>query len=253
MSIFLFWAYTNLYFSLSGLFRYKRMVFGISCAPEMFQKVIEQILSDCPNNINFIDDIIVVGKTEEEHDRCLQNVLTKLRDYGILLNQSKCAFKLSEIDFLGHRFSKQGILPSEDKVEAIRNFRNPTTGEEVRSFLGLINYVGAFIPDLATISFPLRELTKNKAPFMWGTDEQNSFEKLVGLISQVVNLSHFNPKLKTRVVADASPVGLGAVLLQFHESTPRVVSYASKSLTDTEKRYAQTEKKPWLLGSCMGC
>lgn len=213
----------------------------------MFQKVIEQILADCPNTINFIDDIIVVGKTEEEHDRALQKVLTKFRDYGILLNQSKCAFKLSEIDFLGHRFSKQGILPSEDKVKAIRNFRNPTTGEEVRSFLGLINYVGAFIPDLATISFPLRELTKNNEPFKWGTDEQTAFEKLTGLISQVGNLSHFDPKLKTRVVADASPVGLGAVLLQFHEGNPKVVSYASKSLTDTEKRYAQTEKEALAL------
>lgn len=148
---------------------------------------------------------------------------------------------------MGHRFNKQGILPSEDKVKAIQNFRDPTTSEEVRSFLGLVNYVGAFIPELATISFPLRELTKNKEPFRWGADEQNSFEKLVEIISKVGNLSHFDPKLKTRVVADASPVGLGAVLLQFHEGTPKVVSYASKSLTDTEKRYAQTEKEALAL------
>ncbi|XP_055585535.1 uncharacterized protein K02A2.6-like [Uranotaenia lowii] len=225
-----------------GLFRYKRMVFGISCAPEIFQKVIEQILADCPNTINFIDDVIIIGKTEKEHDRRLECVLS-FRDCGILLNQSKCAFKLTTIDFLGQNFSMQGILPCEDKVQAIRNFRTPTTGEEVRSFLGLVNYVGAFIPDLATISFPLRELTKVKEPFKWGSAEHESFEKLIGLIGQVKNLSHFDPKLKTRVVADASPVGLGAILLQFHEGTPKVVSYASKSLTDTEKRYAQTEKE----------
>ncbi|XP_058456797.1 uncharacterized protein LOC131434165 [Malaya genurostris] len=123
-----------------GLYRYKRLVFGISCAPEMFQKVIEQILSDCKNAINFIDDIVVVGSTEQEHDEALRDVLDKCRDYNILLNESKCVYKLNEIDFLGHRFNQQGITPSQSKIDAIASFRSPNSCEEVRSFLGLINY-----------------------------------------------------------------------------------------------------------------
>lgn len=232
---------------IQGLFRYKRLVFGISCAPEIFQKIIEQILSDCGHSINFIDDIIVVGRTELEHDEALRKVLDKLRDYGVLLNQAKCAFKLTEIDFLGHRFNKDGMTPSPSKIEALQSFRAPTSCEEVRSFLGLVNYVGVFIPNLATVSFPLRELTKNKAVFQWNLEEQEAFDELLKAISHVDRLSHFDPKLKTRVVADASPVGLGAVLLQFFEGSPRVVSYASKSLTETERRYAQTEKEALAL------
>lgn len=232
---------------VQGLYRYKRLVFGISCAPEMFQKVMEQILADCEFTVNFIDDIIVFGRTEKEHDESLEKVLRKMREYGILLNHEKCVFKLNEIDFLGHHFDANGMIPARSKVEAIKNFREPSSTEEVRSFLGLVNYVGAFIPNLATISFPLRELTKNKVVFQWGSDERRAFQQLINLISNVETLFHFDPNSKTRVVADASPVGLGAVLLQFHEEKPRVVMYASKSLTETERRYAQTEKEALAL------
>ncbi|XP_058817423.1 uncharacterized protein K02A2.6-like [Topomyia yanbarensis] len=240
-------AFYQLELDDESLFRYKRLVFGISCAPEIFRKIIEQVLSDCDNCINFIDDIIIVGKNEQEHDKALRKVLDKLKDYDILLNQLKCAFKLTEIEFLGHHFNKEGMTPSQSKVKAIKNFRLPESCEEVRSFLGLVNYVGAFIPNLATISATLRELTKDKAVFKWGSEEESAFQHIVHLIGRVETLSHFDPKLKTRVVADASLVALGAVLLQFYEGEPRVISYASKSLTDTERRYAQTEKEALAL------
>ncbi|XP_062706679.1 uncharacterized protein K02A2.6-like isoform X1 [Aedes albopictus] len=139
------------------------------------------------------------------------------------------------------------MSPAQDKIIAIRTFRPPSTKEEVRSFLGLVNYVGSFIPDLATISFPLRELIKDKSEFKWEANEQNAFDQIMGLLGNVNTLSHFDPKLKTRLVADASPVGLGAVLLQYLEGSPKVVAYASKSLTDTERRYAQTEKEALAL------
>ncbi|XP_061506861.1 uncharacterized protein K02A2.6-like [Anopheles gambiae] len=230
-----------------GLYRYKRMMFGISCAPEKFQKILEQVLADCPNTVNFIDDIIVTGKTETEHDLALEKVMEKIEEYGILLNQSKCVFKLTEIEFVGQRFNQNGMLPALNKIEAIRSFRPPKNCEEVRSFLGLITYVGTFIPNLATVSFPLRELTKNNAEFVWERDQNKAFNELIRLVSNVERLAHFDPHLKTRVVADASPVGLGAVLLQFQNEQPKVIAYASKSLTSTEQRYAQTEKEALAL------
>uniref|UniRef100_A0A182HQT2 Uncharacterized protein n=1 Tax=Anopheles arabiensis TaxID=7173 RepID=A0A182HQT2_ANOAR len=210
-------------------------MFGISCAPEKFQKILEQVLVDCPNTVNFIDDIIVTGKTETEHDLALENVMEKIEEYGILLNQSKCVLKLTEIEFVGQRFNQNGMLPALNKIEAIRSFRPPKNCEEVRSFLGLITYVGTFIPNLATVSFPLRELTKNNAEFVWERNQNKAFNELIRLVSNVERLAHFDPHLKTRVVADASPVGLGAALLQFQNEQPK--------LEPNEQRYAQTEKE----------
>lgn len=231
-----------------GLYRYKRLMFGISCAPEMFQKTMEQILAGCDNVINYIDDIVVSGETEEEHDAALNKVLSVLKDRNILLNKDKCIFKARQIEFLGHIISSNGIRPTEGKIEALQKF--PRSPDEVRSFLGLVTYVGEFIPDLATITAPLRELICNTSKFTWTKEHQLSFEKLKQMISNADTLAFFNNTLRTRVVADASPVALGAVLIQFANDTdkdPRIICYASKSLTATEKRYCQTEKEALAL------
>lgn len=122
-------------------------MFGISCAPEMFQKILEHILSDCDNVVNYLDDILVSGETEEEHDKSLRKVLRVLETRNILLNKDKCIFKVKQIEFLGHLISSEGIKPTASKIEALQKFREPKTPEEVRSFLGLVTYVGKFIPD----------------------------------------------------------------------------------------------------------
>lgn len=225
-------------------------MFGLSCAPEMFQKTMEQILAGCENVINYIDDIFIFGETEEEHNTALAKVLSVLKENNIMLNQDKCIFKAQQLDFLGHVISANGVRPTEQKIQALQKFREPRTSDEVRSFLGLVTYVGKFIPDMATITAPLRELICGANPFKWTDEHQRSFEKLKQLISNANTLAFFNNSLRTRVVADASPVALGAVLLQFADNTdncPRLISYASKSLTTAEKRYCQTEKEALAL------
>lgn len=210
----------------------------------------EQILSRCKHTVNFIDDVLVFGSTEEEHDRELKLVLSILNEHGILLNQEKCLFKVTSLDFLGHTVSSDGIKPSDNKVEALQRFRTPITAEEVRSFLGLVTYVGRFLPNLATITAPLRELTRSGVKFSWGKDQAESFAKLKEMIGNVQQLYFFDNALRTRLIADASPVALGAVLIQFEGSTddqPRPIAYASKSLTATERRYCQTEKEALAL------
>ncbi|XP_062698772.1 uncharacterized protein K02A2.6-like isoform X1 [Aedes albopictus] len=243
--------YITTFITHMGLFRYKRLMYGIACAPELFQRILEQILSPHSKNVvSFIDDVLIFARTEQEHDEVLKAVLSTLSAYGILLNQSKCVFKVLELDFLGHVISPDGIRPSHSKVESLLKFRAPATSEEVRSFLGLVTYIGRFLPDLATITAPLRELTHSGVRFTWGEEQQASFERLKQLIGNVQNLRFFDNKLRTRVVADASPVALGAVLLQFDGPTdddPRPIAYASKSLTTTEKRYCQTEKEALAL------
>lgn len=225
-------------------------MFGISCAPEMFQKTMEQLLAGCENVINYIDDIFIFGETEEEHNIALTKVLSVLKDNNIMLNQAKCIFKAQQLEFLGHVISSDGIRPTEQKIQALTKFREPRTSDEVRSFLGLVTYVGKFIPDLATITAPLRELICSTNTFKWTDEHQRSFQKLKQLISNARTLAFFDNSFRTRVIADASPVALGAVLVQFADNTddcPRIISYASKSLTDTEKRYCQTEKEALAL------
>lgn len=132
-------------------------------------------------------------------------------------------------------------------MESIRNFREPKTAEEIRSFLGLVNYVGKFIPDLATLTYPLRQLTILGQKFLWGREQQLAFAKLKTYMIDSKTLGYFDDEDRTQLVADASPVGLGAVLIQVNDQGPRIIAYASKSLSDVEKRYAQIEKEALAL------
>lgn len=230
-----------------GLFRYTRLMFGISCAPELFQKLMEQILGGCDGCLNFIDDIIVFGEDKREHDHRLAKVQEALKENEVGLNEEKCVYGANKIKFLGHTLSGDGITADSDKLEAIRNFREPHSGEEVRSFLGLVNYVGKFIPDLATLTEPLRLLMKQNQKFVWGQEQKKAFDQLKAHMLDPTTLGYFDVEDRTQLIADASPVGLGAVLIQMNERGPRIISYASKSLSDVEKRYAQTEKEALAL------
>ncbi|XP_055711553.1 uncharacterized protein K02A2.6-like [Phlebotomus papatasi] len=233
-----------------GAFRYKRLMFGISCAPELFQRTMEQMLAKCPNTIIYIDDLVIFGENNQEHDEAVQRVLQRLREHNVLLNHKKCIFKVHEIIFLGHRISAEGIRPAKDKIESIRSFRAPTTKEELRSFLGLVNYMSRFLEDCATITHPLRLLTHDKEPFKWESVHDKAFQTLKEMIMGCETLGYFDNNRRTRVIADASPVGLGAVLVQYEddeEVKPIIIAFASKSLSPTEQRYCQTEKEALAL------
>lgn len=234
------------FISHRGMFRYKRLMFGVSSAPEAFQKIIEQICIKCKNVFIFMDDILVVGETEEVHDQALKELLDTLRSHRILLNWQKCQFKTKETKFMGHQISELGVRPGADKLLAIKDFRAPKTAEELRSFLGLTSYIGRFIPDLATKTFELRELTKMGKDYIWTEKHDAAFQILKNSVAAITELAYFEPGRRTRVVADASTVGLGAVLVQFEDETdqrPVIISFASKSLSETERRYSQTEKE----------
>lgn len=170
------------------MFRYTRLMFGITVAPELFQKIMEQVLSGCEGCMNFIDDIIVYGSTKSVHDSRLEAVMQRLREFNIKLNKGKCVFGAKMINFLGHRLSAEGIKPARDKVLAVKRFREPKTVEEVRSFLGLVNYVGKFIPNLASTSEPLRQLIKKETRFEWNEVHQSSFNTLKQHLSSETTL-----------------------------------------------------------------
>lgn len=188
------------------------------------------------------------GSDQEQHDTRLKKVLQRLVEWNVILNTEKCSYGVRQTKFLGHILLANGIKPDNDKVESIRKFREPKSGEEVRSFLGLVNYLGIFIPDLATITFSLRQLTGQNQNFCWKSVHQEAFNKLKSIMMCPTTLGYFDVADRTQLVADASPVALGAVLIQIDaQGTPRIIAYASKSLSNVERRYAQIKKEALAL------
>lgn len=231
----------------NGYFRYKRLNFGMCCASEVFQNVIERILAGIADVKVFIDDILIFASTLEAHNRTLTEVMNRLKEHGITINERKCEFRREAVTFMGHRLTGDGITPADDKVETIRNFRNPSTVEEVRSFLGLTNCLGKFVPNLSTLTAPLRELLHKDVRFRWRSEHTAAFERVKEEIANPRNLGYYSPDDETILIADASPVGLGAVLLQEREGQKRVICYISKGLSQAEKVYAQNEREALAL------
>ncbi|UYV80773.1 K02A2.6-like [Cordylochernes scorpioides] len=227
-----------------GRYRFKRLPFGISSAPEVFQRKMSNLLESQSGVNCHMDDIVIWGATQEEHDERLRCVLRKLQDSGLTLNKEKCIFSVKEIKFLGHLITERGVLPDPNKVQAIREFPSPSSISEVRRFLGMVNFTGKFIPDLPTILYPLNQLLVKRNDWRWDSAQEEAFEKVKKLLSTSPALTLFDPNLPTTVSADASSYGLGAVLLQKSEDGyQKAVAYASRTMSETEKRWAQIEKE----------
>ena len=144
---------------------------------------------------------------------------------------------------MGLLVSKYGVGPTEEKVRAVLEANRPSTPTEVRSFLGMVGFSARFIPNLAAVSEPLRAISRKGVPFVWRSEQEKSFQELKKQLASAPVLAYFDKDAHTRVIADASPVGLGAVLVQDKNGESRVVCYASRSLSSVERRYGQTEKE----------
>lgn len=227
-----------------GLYRYKRLLFGINSAPEIHQRIIQQILQDILNCRNNADDIIVFGKDQDEHDKTLRLVLQRLREKNLTLNKAKCEFNMSQLKFLGHTLSKEGVKPDTAIIKAINNFRVPTNPTEVKSFLGLVNFCAKYIRDFATLAEPLRKLTRKEVKWQWNSEQQIAFETLKQRLTSADVISYYNQNAETNVIVDGSPFGLGAILNQEQsDGNFKPVAYASKTLSPVERRYSQTERE----------
>ena len=236
-----------------GLRRYTRLNFGIICAAEIFQNAIRETLSGIQGALNLSDDILVHGKTQEDHDRALRETFQRLREKGLTLNRNKCEFSQHSLEFFGYVFSGKGISADPKKVQAITNLPPPTNVAEVRSLLGMANYCSRFIAAYATLTQPLRELTQNNMPWEWSQRQDHALQQLKTALVQAPVTAYFDPSRNTEVSVDASPVGLGAILAQTDPITgdKHVVAYASRSLTPVEQRYSQTEREA--LAVVWGC
>ena len=220
-----------------GRYYYMRMPFGIKSAQEVFQKRMHQCFGDLPGVETDIDDLLVWGHTEVDHNQWLKAVLQRCKDVNLTLSRDKCQFGMSQVTYLGHVINAQGISPDSERVRAITDMPPPQDKKGVERLLGMLKYVAKFIPDMLSIIQPIRELVKKEVHFIWEWEQEAAFKKIKEKLSVAPALTFFNVKKPTTISCDASQSGLGVVLMQNN----RQVAYASRALTSAENRYAQIE------------
>ena len=226
-----------------GNYRPKRLIFGAKASQDLFDDMMYRIFGDIPRCLNQRDDILIGGKNMEEHNATLEMVFRKAQDYGVTFNLEKCQFGVDGLEFYGYRFTREGLKPTVDKVQAVKESRCPETKEAVRSFLGMTGYLSKFIPRYASITAPLRKLTQKDVKFHWGSEEQSAFEKLKASLTSDDTMIFFNPSKPIVVRTEASyHDGLSAGLFQDIGKGLQPVHFISRTMTETEKRYSQTEK-----------
>ena len=158
--------------------------------------------------------MLIFGRIQEAHDKSLKAAFEKLKEIGLTLNKNKCVFNKSTLEFFGHIFNVKGVSPDPKKVQDIKRAEPPKVPKEVRCLLGLANYCTRYIPGLASTTEPLRDLTKNDRAWNWTSIQDDALSKLKDALSQDVINSYFDVNKDTSLIVDASPVGLGAVLVQ---------------------------------------
>ena len=221
-----------------GNYKFLRLPFGIKTASEIFQERFKSIFQLEGVEI-YVDDILVFGNTKQEHDERLEQVFKIAQKQNIKFNLKKCKFGLSEVKYLGHKFSDKGISVDQEKIQAILNMPRPKSVKDVQRFLGLITYVGRFIQNISQHTQPLRDIIKKENAFVWNENQQKAFDYLKQIASCETILQYFNPNTPIVLSVDASSYGIGAVLLQNNKPC----AYASRSLTEAQKNYAQIEKE----------
>ena len=221
-----------------GRYKFERLPFGIVSAPDVFQRTMAQMFEDIEGCEVFVDDLLVWGKSEQEHNERLKNVMERAAEIDLKFNKEKCKINQKEVKYVGHTFGSDGLKPSADRVQAILDMPLPQDRKSLQRFMGMVNYLNKFIPNLSSVSKPLRELL-NHSEWHWIKKQQEAYDILISLIVQTPVLKYFDINAAVTVSVDAYSEGLGACLLQGNQP----VAHASRALNNDEKNYAQIEKE----------
>ena len=222
-----------------GRYCWNRLPFGLSSAPEEYQRRLHMVLDGLEGTEVIADDILVYGVGEtvaearQDHDDKIVKVLDRLKEKLVKINRDKMKMHLTEIKYMGHLLTAEGIKPDPAKIQGLRNIPYPKDKQDVKRFLGTINYLAKFIPHLSEMAESLRDIAKESAEYEFAEVELNAWNKLVDTLSEDTLLRYYDPNKPAVIECDASSRGLGAVLLQ--EGRP--VSFASRTLNETERKY----------------
>lgn len=227
----------------SGLFRFTRLTFGISCAASAFQQIMEQILHGLENVRAFQDDIIVGGFDKEHASRNVLSVCERLSQFNVKINIEKSKFLQESVNYLGHIVTSNGIKPNEEKVKAIVDAPEPRNLQQLQSYLGLINFYRKFIPNLSSELNVLYTLLNRNVEFVWTDQCIQAFKKSKQLILNNNILEIYDPKKEIILSTDASPYGVGAVLSHMINGEEKPVLFASSTLSPAEKNYSQVHRE----------
>lgn len=236
-----------------GHWQFRRLSFGLKNAPAVFQREMQRILTEFPKCkvIIYIDDVLILGRTFEEHLKLVDRVLMVFQEHGLKIKLRKCHWAQAEVKFLGHIVTRTGIRKSPEYVQKVKDFPRPTTVKELRGFLGLVNFQRKFIPKCSAISKPLSRLTgggksQGSKKILWNDEMDQAFHKLKGLLEQEVLLSYPDYSANAEpleLYVDASGEGAGACLCQIQNNERTVIAYDSMTFLDYETRYSTIERE----------
>ena len=182
-----------------GRYRFTRLPFGIKSAPEVFQRYMSEMLQGIPGAQPIpgadavVDDNLIWGASVEEHDERLRMMLERARVYNLKLNKKKCQLRQDEVAYVGHVITKQGLKPDPEKIRAISKMKPPENLKELRTFLGFVQYLGKFLPNLATESAPLRQLLEKEIVWLWDNEKEKCFQRLKQLVVETPVLGFYDP------------------------------------------------------------
>lgn len=235
----------------SGLYEYQTLPFGLCSAPSTFQRCMELVLRGLQwkTLLIYLDDVIIFSKTFGEHLEKLDEVFTRFRNAGLKLKPSKCELFKTEVSFLGHIVTREGIKTDPKKIETVQNWPVPRNVTDIRSFLGLCSYYRRFVPNFADIASPLHRLLEAGQCFVWDSKCQHAFETLKSFLIGSKVMSYPNDTGIFILDTDASDRGIGATLSQVQwdeerkREEERPISYASRSMSRTQRRYCTTRRE----------
>lgn len=226
-----------------GRYCYNVLFMGMNCASEFFHYTLSSLLSDMEGVVVHIDDIAVFGNDMNEHDMRLEQVLRRLQEFGVTLND-KCIFRVNSMRWVGHIVSARGAEPDPDKVKAIEKMPAPADKAGVKSFVARTQFLRKFIPNMAHILTPLTDLLKQENDFFWGEAQEKAFTDVKRKLTSAPILTLYDTNKDHRIASDSSAYGLGGVLEQLETNDEwKPVAYISRRLAAAESRYAIIEKE----------
>lgn len=228
-----------------GFFMFARLPFGLSSSAQVLCRLMDKVLGvDLePNVFVYLDDIIILSDTLEQHLELLEEVAKRLRGGGLTINIHKSKFLQKQVEYLGYVISEQGLQINPERLAPILNYATPTCPKDIRRFMGMCTWYSRFIPNFAGISAPISDLNKKGKKFVWSKEADDAFRKVKAAIVEAVSLSNPDFSKPFIILTDASDLAIAGVLVQMLDGNEQAISHFSRKLTSSERKFATTEKE----------